>query len=311
MTSAAEFPSNPRIFIGANGGPQDETDKPTMEEARIVASAIEYVQAFSHGLEELLTKRKGGRILGWRLALANVLKDRVRQNSLRQLLGFNRKTMGENQQRCDVWAEYDDENGDGSFGRHMEALRDAVTSHSYVDRQAIEAKLKAFVKLDPELRKLEEKRREHEAAALEAERAAAELQDRAKKRKRQADAASLEKTLKGVRNAKAIAAEHIGAERLALILSDAAIAVIEKTVKADMKAAEKTGKSGAKGERKLASELDPAGLKECMKYGLVLESIPHLSPRPSDPPIIPKDLGHRVFLAAVEAKRIKAKKGKA
>lgn len=291
------FEPNPRAVVGANFPPCDEPDAPTIEEARLVASAIEYIQAFSEGLEDLLVKRKGGRLLGWRLALANILKDRVRQNSLRQLLGFNRKTMGENQQRCDAWAEHDDEHGDGSFGRHMEALRSAVEAHSFVDRVALEKQLKAYVKLDPELRRLEEQKRAHELAEQEALAAAASLEAAEAEQKAKAEIRAMAKTLKGIEHADAIIAERMGPKRLAKEITDPALAVIEKLAKAD-----------AKGARRNASELNPQGLQECIRLGLARESIPHLAPRPEDPPIAPTDLGRRVFVKAVEEGRIKAKK---
>lgn len=310
---AAHFEPNPRAVLGGNFPPPDDDDntEPTIEEARIVASAIAYLQFKVSDLEEVLTKRKGGRILGWRLALANCLKGRVRQNSIRKLLGYNRKTMGENQQRADMWAEHDDEHGDGSFGDLMERLRHAFEADYQVDAPALEKKLKHYVRIDPDLRRIEEQRREHEAAAAEAEAAAADLERRAKERARDLKAQAVAKSLKGVKGAGAIVAEHIGAKKLAATISDGAIAVIEKTVKADMKAVEKTGKADARGALKLTSELDAAGLRECKKFGLVRESIPHLAPKPDDPPIAPTDLGRRVFLEAVKLKRIRVKKRKA
>lgn len=303
MIAAADFAPNPRAVIGGNFPPPDDDDtaEPTIEEARIVASAISYLQFKVQGLEEVLTKRKGGRILGWRLALANCLKGRVRQNSIRKLLGYNRKTMGENQQRADMWAEHDDEHGDGSFGDLMERLRHAFEADYQVDAPALEKKLKAYVKLDPDLRRVEELNRERLAAAAEAEAAAADLERRAKERARDLKAQAVAKSLKGVKGAGSIVAEHIGAAKLAEKISDAAMAVVEKTVKAEAKG----------GDRRTRDDLDAAGLKEATKLGLVREAIPHLAPVPKDPPIAPTDLGRRVFLEAVKLKRIRVKKRKA
>lgn len=302
MIASADFAPNPRAVIGANFPPPDDEDtaEPTIEEARIVASAIAYLQFKVQGLEEVLTKRKGGRILGWRLALANCLKGRVRQNSIRKLLGYNRKTMGENQQRADMWAEHDDEHGDGSFGDLMERLRHAFEADYQVDAPALEKKLKHYVKIDPDLRRVEELNRERLTAAAEAEAAAIELESRAKERAREAKALAVGKALRGVKGAAAIVAEHRGATKLAEKISDAAMAVVEKVVKAE-----------AKGARRTMEELDAQGLKEATKLGLVRESIPHLAPRPDDPPITPTDLGRRVFVEAVSQKRIRVKKRKA
>lgn len=300
MMTADLFEPNPRAIVGGNNPPDDDADEPTIEEARIVFRVVRYIQFVAGDLDDLLTKRKGGRVLGWRLAASNILKDVVRQNSARKLLGLNRKTMGENQQRCDVWADYDEEEGDGRFGEYMAALRSAAIAHSFVEPEELNKRLKDFVRRDPDYRKLEQQRREHELAAAEADRAAEALEQAKRERKALASAKQVAKSLKGATSKDAIVAGHLGPKRLANSISDAALAVVEKLVKAE-----------AKGARRSTRELDPTGLKECLKLGLAREAIPHLAPRPDDPPIAPTELCQRVFLEAVELKRIKIKKKKA
>lgn len=304
MIAAADFSPNPRIFIGANGPPDDDdTTAPTMEEARCVAHTVSWLQAKVGNLEDLLVKRKGGRILGWRYLAANCLKGRVRQSSQAILLQFNRKTWGENQHRCDAWCEHDDEHGEGTLGHMIESFRHAIVADYQVSPEVVEAteaKLKYYVKMDASLRRLEELRREHEAAAVEAEQAAADLRARADERKRAAKAKEVEKALKGVKGAGAIVAEHMGPKKLAEKLSDAALAVIDKAVRAK-----------EKGVRRTASDFDANGLAECFKYALVVKSVPSFTKEPDDPPILPTQLAERVWVKAVEAKRIRVKKRKA
>lgn len=290
--------------IGHNGGPpfdDDEDDKdtspPTIEEARIVALAIRYLQ-FKTGLDDFLTKRKGGLLMGWRLALANCLKDRVRQNSLRQLLGFNRKTMGENQQCADRWAEYDEAHGTGEFGNMMASLREAIIADSFVDPVAMSSRLKEFVKLDPDLRRLERIRRECEAAAKDAAQAAADNELRERDAKRRKRAAEVEGMLDGVPRAGAIVAQHQGPKELARRATDATLAVVETLIK-----------KNAKGLHPPTSALNAHGLKECLSLGLARSAEPHLS-KSDDPKIGPTALCAQVYAEAIAQRRLKSPKKK-
>jgi len=289
---------------GHNGGPPDDDDghetdnsPPTAEEARIVFAAVRYVQWKSER-EDVLTKRKGGATLGWRLALVNCLKDRVRQNSLRQLLKLNRKTMGENQQRADRWAEHDEEHGTGEFGEMIARLREAIIADGLIDVEAMTVRLKEYVKLDPELRELERMQREHEAAAAEAERAADELEARARERVRRARANDVSKALKGVKGAATIVAQHRGPKDIAKRASEAALAVVERLIK-----------KSAKGIYPPTSDLHADGLKECFKLGLARSAEPHLS-KADDPKVGPTALCAQVYAEAIAQKRLKPPKKK-
>lgn len=301
---SATFEPNPRAVMGGNFPPPDDDDgtSPTIEEARCVAHTVSWLQDKVGNLEDLLVKRKGGRILGWRHVAANCLKDRVRQNSQAVLLQFNRKTWGENQHRCDAWCEYDDEHEDGQLSVFIERVRHAIVADYQVDEATVEglnAKLKFYVKKDPEMRALEELRREAIAAEAEANAEVKRLEAADKHTKRVASAKAVERALKGVKGASAIVAQHLGPKLLAEKLSEASLAVVEKLVKAE-----------AKGARRKASDLDKAGLKECIDKGLARIVQPYLAPMPEDPEISLTDLCQRVFVEAVEQKRLKVKKRK-
>lgn len=289
---------NSRAFAAEIDAEEDDKRPPTADEARIVGAAIAYIQFKRPGLEAILEKKKGKDNLGWRLVLVNALKDRVRGSALAKILGYNRKTMGENQQRVDAWIEHDEEHGAGDFGELIAALRDAIKADAYVDIIALEPRIKAYTKLDPELRELERQKRAAEAAAIEAERIANELEARASGRKQRL--AEKEKrlryNLKGVPTKRAIVAQHEGPERTAKKLSDRGIAVIDKLVRSENR-----------GIRPLGSTLDGLGLKECLALGLAREALPHLAPKTNDPPYGPTPLGQRVFLEAVQQGRITLK----
>jgi hypothetical protein len=301
MQAELAFEPNPRAVIGGNGGPaldESDTSAPTAEEARLVFSAIAYVQFKRPGLENIVVKRKGGKVLGWRLLVANALKDRVRQSALAELLKFNRKTTGENQQRADRWAEYDDEFGDGEFGELLADLRHAIIADSHVRVDEIDAKLSFFIKKDPELRELERIQREAEAAAAEMERDVAEAERRRKERERLAAANDLAKSLKGVENKAAILAKHKGPKHIAKKASDAALVVVEKLIK-----------KASKGVHPPTSALNAEGLQECLTLGLAKNAEPYLS-KSEDPMIGPTALCAQVYAEALAQGRLKTPKRK-
>jgi len=292
---------NPRERIGGNGRPaldEDDNAAPTSEEARRVFGAIAYVQFKRPGLENIAVKRKGGKVLGWRLLVANALKDRVRQSALAELLHYNRKTTGENQQRADRWAEYDDEHGDGEFGDLLADLRHAIIADSHVRVAEIDAKLAFFIKKDPELRELERLQRESEAAAVEAERAADEAEKRRREKAKLAAANELAKSLKGVEDKDAILAKHKGPKHIAKKASDATLAVVDKLIK-----------KSAKGIHPPTTSLNADGLRECFKLGLARSAEPHLS-KSEDPMVGPTALCTQVYAEAIAQGRLKAPKRK-
>lgn len=300
-----------RAGIGHNGGPpleeEEEEDKspPTVEEARVVGAAISYVQYKVPNLEEICTKRKGGRVLGWRHVVANCIKGRVRRNSLAVLLGnYDEKLTGESQQRPDAWAEYDEEHGTGEFGALMAQMRDAIEADSHVDAPAMDAMVKVFSKLDPQLRKLEDQKRAHEYAAAEADKAAADLESKERERKQAAkrlvEAAAIKKALKGVKGRDAIVASHLGPKQLAKTLSAEATEVVKIITIAEAKGVYRPTSQ----VEKKAGDAGAFGVKECLRLGLARQSQPYLAPPVDDPPLLPTELGMRVFDAAVKAGRI-------
>lgn len=258
----------------------EDDDAPTADEARIVFAAISYLKFKLPDLGDFLEKRKGGRKLGWRLVIVNVLKDRVRQNSVRKLLNLNRKTCGENAQRPDCWADHDDEFGDGIFGDLLARFREAVHADACVDMPALDEKVRSYAKIDPDLRKLEKQRKAHEEAALEAERAADAIERAAEARR---------------------VAKRQGAPYIARTASDAAIAFAAELIRLDVKGARKNRSA-------FDTDKHRDGFAECEALGLTAESVPHLAPRPADPPILPTDLCRRVFVEAEKLGRIGKKK---
>lgn len=310
----ASFEPNPRAVAGGNFPPPDDEDdksEPTPEEITAVYKAICYVQFKRPGLEDLLVKRKGNIKMGWRHLIANSLKTVVRQNSLAKILKLNRKTMGENQQRPDAWADYDDEHGTGEFSCLLADIRDAILADAKVDVQGLETYLKAFIKLDPELRRIEEQARACENAAKEAEAAAEALEAKQRAReaneKREARTKAVAKALKGVAGKSAIVAQHQGAARLAKSLTDAAIEVVETLTKLEARGVRKGANAYDKDGYNI---FDAEGLKLCFKRGLVREGYVHLQAAGVDPPIAPTDLCQRVFVEAVKIGRISVKKPK-
>lgn len=304
--------------IGHNGGPSlddDEEDKspPTVEEGRIVMQAIRYLQWKVPDLEEICTKRKGGRVLGWRHIAANCLKGRARRNSVAFYLGkYDEKLTGESQQRPDAWAAYDDEHGTGEFGALLANLREAIDADFKVDVPAMDAMIKRFVKMDPDLRRLENQQRLHEHAANEAEKAARALElkasERKKAAKRFADATALKKTLKGVKGGHAIVAQHLGAPHLASTIGADAIEAIKVVAVAEAKgvrhAMSSVERKVDKAVEKTPGETGAAGVDECLRFGLVRQSQPYLAPPVDDPPLFITELGLRVFDAALKKGRI-------
>lgn len=303
------------VGIGHNGGPPlEDEDKspPTLEEGRVVASAISYVQWKVPDLQELLTKRKGGRVMGWRHVVANCVKGRVRRNSLAFYLGkYDEKLTGESQQRPDAWAAYDDEHGTGEFGALLANLREAIEADFKVDGPTMDTMVKRFVKIDPDLRRMEEQQRHHENAALEAERAAADLEAKSRERKATAkrlmEAQSLRKTLKGVAGKEAIVAKHLGPKQIARALSAEAVEVVKIIAIAEAKGIRRATSAVEKG----AGDAGQAGVRECIRLGVARQAQPYLSAPLDDPPLAPTEFGLSVFNEAVKSGRIEIKKKKA
>lgn len=291
-----EPPPNPRAVIGANGGPPLEDSKAvTIEEARMVMRAVEYVQFCWPDLKSILIKhsKKHKLEMGFRIAVAHALKHEVRLDALRILLQLNRKTCSENQQRPELWAEYDAE-----FDAAMEDFREVLYRHGRLDRERFAARTMHWIEVDPILRDLEKEEKEKQKTLSKKR----EADDWEAARARLEQIAALKAALKsgGVAAAEAIAAKHAGPEHLAKTLSDEAMDTLARIMKKE-----------ANGKRDPASEYDAEGLEECRKLGLARAIVPHLSKDP-DPGIGPTALAARVYVEAVATKRIvvKQKKGK-
>lgn len=255
---------------------------------RIVYETARYLQWKFGGLDDLMLKRSGGRrAMGFRKIMCSALRGVVPRDSLAKILGINSKTMGEDQQRPDVWAE-DDE----GFAIQNEHLRQAVIGNAMLEVAVMEERLEELVRTDPERRTLEKQQRLHELAAKRADLAAAELKSRAKARAVETD---LRKALGNAPNADAIIAKHKGAKAVARDLSESGVAAIEVLAKL---AADKR-----KPRRALTSELNAAGLKEALRLGLAHNAEPYMSAAP-DPQIGLSELGGRVYLECVALGRV-------
>lgn len=306
---------NPRARIGGNNPPPDEPkeDKspPTPEEARKVYETIAYVQFKCPGLDGLMEKKKGKRKRGWRLLVLNLLKGRgVRQNAVADLLGYNRKTIGDDMNSPDLWAESDPE-----FEDLVCRFRAAVEADAQVDTQATEEKLIYWAKEDAVVRKAAERMRLHLAAALEAERAADALEAQKAAKLAEAErikrAKAVEAALKGQANKEALAAQQLGADLLAKKLPDEAISALALFLNS------KDGRrreSEFKVVEKAKKIIDlPVGLDRCKRLRLARISEPTPPrgvPPPADPRFILTDFGSSVAAAAVALGRIQKKKRK-
>lgn len=294
---------NPRARLGGNNPPPDEEAEdtkspPTIEEITRVMRAIEYVKFRAPDMEDLLTKRKGGRIMGWRLALAWALKGSVRLVAVHTLLQLNRKTAGENQQRPEEWMKLNED-----LEEELANFREAVYRDGCIDFKKTDKLLRDFIKSDPQLRTLEEQEKAHLKAAHEAESEAARLAALA-----EAKAIDrLKRSLKGVKGKQAILSEHKGSTQLAKEISEDCLRVVVKIVVRE-----------AKGGRYPASFFDKPddhgaslafALQQCIKLGLAKKNEPHLS-KSADPTITPTDLAQRVYVAAFKVGRLKKKKKK-
>ncbi len=267
---------NPRARIGGNNPPPD--DDLLFIDARIVMKAAEYIQFQFQGLDALLTKRKDKRAMGYRKVLEYCLKGLVSNDHLSRILGINRKTIGEDQQRPERWAEADDE-----FAEDIEHVRLAIIGHVSVNLERFEERLAAWVEEDPELRREEAQTRAEALARRRKDAAAAAEKERARIR----EVGRLKKTLAGVPSAAAVIAEHLGPRELARRLSAEALAVVETLTK-----------QAAKGAHPKRSTLRADGLAECHKHGLARLAEPYLS-RAEDPMVGPTPLASRVYLEAI------------
>lgn len=305
--SLAEAADNPIAVIGHNSGAVDGEAPPyTIEELRIVMRAIEYLQRNVEGLDDILVKRKGGRILGWLQLLAWILKGRVRLSVLHLILNRNRKTMGENQKRPEVWASLDDETS------HLFSIvRDAVLADGYFTQEVasrVTELVKEWVKLDPPLREGEELERAKARAKAEAESLSAEREAHILEVALRRNYRMLRDNLRGVSNKTAILNKHSGgAKYLAAKISknEEALKVLITVAKAERK-----------GARRKSSELDDPikgdyGLRVCLREDLVAEVHPWdpANKKSADPAIMLTQLGQQTYAAVLEkvgtAKRAK------
>lgn len=290
---------NPRAIYGHNSGAADKDQTYTIEEAKIVYGAVRYLQWRIPDLEDLLVKRKGGRIMGWRLLLAWALKPYVRLVAVHQLLLLNRKTAGENQQRPEIWASMDDETSE-----LFTAVKEAIYYNGKVEPERTSKLLKDWVKIDPQLRELEERQRDQDRQAALARTAADKRESRVLAKALQQEIIELKANLRGANNKRAVVAKHMGARYVAAKLKDEAGEVIRKM-----------GKAEKKGVRRKRSELEDEygdyGLRMCEKDGLirVAESFDPNTKRAADPQMALTPLGAQVYAeiqaAAQAVKRTK------
>ncbi len=264
---------NPRAVIGHN-----QADDFDFISARMIERGARIIQWVWPQLDDVLAKRKGGITLGARHVLFYCLRDVVPQAVLADFAGLNRKTAGEGAQRPAAWAEEDE-----WFAEHLERVRQLVVGYAHLDEQAFAERLVELVDTDPYRRRLEQQRKDHEMAAQEAERAAAELEER----KRIRGLASLKRSLKGNPRADAIMAEQYGARHIAKTLSREALGVL-----ATIHAKE------AKHLRQPTSAYCEMGLRECLRLGIARNAEPHLS-KSTDPIIGPTQFGARVYAEAL------------
>lgn len=287
---------NPRAIIGHNQPPPDAASGVTVEEARMVMRAIKYVQDYWPIKSILIKHSKKHKLeMALRIAVASALKGEVRLESLRILLQLNRKTCSENQQRPEIWAEYDPE-----FDAHMENFREVLYRHGRLDHEAMSERLLHWIEADPILRDLEKE--EKAKQKILAKQREADDWEAARARLEQIAVMKTVLISGGVAEAEKIAAKHAGPEHLAKTLSDEALSVLDRIVKKD-----------DKGKRETASYYDDGGLAECMRLGLARDAEPWRpkgAPAPSDPVVGPTDLAKRVFVKAVAIKRIVVKPAK-
>lgn len=282
-----QFAENPRAVIGDNGAPPDYgPDAPDFISARIIERGAEYLRWNFGELDALLQKRKGARPMGYRHILAWALADIVPQQSFARYLGINRKTWGEGAARPDRWGEEDE-----AFQEQLERLRQALVGHATQDVVFINERVEYFVVEDVSLRALEQRRKEHLQAAQAAERAAAELDARAKVKR----LAPMAKTLHNHPDRDAIIAKHVGPKAIAKQAGKEALAVLEALYTREQKLCDDTKR---KVTRLVESEVDPFGLKECLRLGLAAYAEPHLS-KATDKMIRPETFGLSVYLEAI------------
>lgn len=282
MAIASALPDNPRERIGGNNPPADDL---LFIDRRIVADAGEYLQFRFKNLANLYVSGKSRahkRPMGFRKTLEYCLEGIVTQESLAEIIGRCRETIGEDQARVKVWAEMDDE-----FASDIEHVRQAVIGHVSVNVARLEAKLEAFVRDDPRLRRLEDQKRAHELAEKRALIAAADLD--ARQRARKTDAA-LKRALKGAPNAEAIRARHAGPRETARKLSREALGVIESMALKKLK------------HRHLKTyELNAEGLAECLRLGLAQDAEPFMSKAPERERMVgPTQLGLQCYHEALQ-----------
>lgn len=261
----SEFDLGDRVAIGGNNGPPiDPTEfDPDFISARIIKEAAEYLQFRfrEFGLEHILAKRKGKRPMGFRLILSYAIRGLVPSETAARILDINRKTFGENQQRIEIWMNHESDEG-AELDAQLEHVTSAVYHHVMTKVPEVVRLVDHFVAIDPGLRALE---KEAAAAALAAERAAQAIADRQEAR-RIRSAGAMKSKLKGVATKEAIVASHKGPIAIAKEASPEALATLAILAR-----------NAAKGAKTVHSELNAAGVDECLRLGLAQDAEPHLS----------------------------------
>lgn len=282
--------------IGHNGGPPTdlgEFDRDFIS-ARLIQRGAEFVQfTFRHvqGLENLLVKRKGSRAMAYRHVLAYALRGLMPIDSMARILGLNRKTLGENMRRPEVWANHDSEEG-RRMDAALEDLCEATYRYAKLDPGEVDSLVTHFVKMDRDLRRIEAECR---AAALAADRAADALEAK-KEAERLAGLASLSAALDGAPQKEAILAQHRGARDAAAKLSVDALGVLAHLARA-----------AHKGRKTRRSELNATAEAECISLGVIQDAEPFLS-KAIDPARAITAFGQRVLLEAHDIGRIQERR---
>ena len=281
---------NPRAAIGHNQPPPD--DDLRFIDARLVEDAARYLQfRFQRwGLDALMAKRKGGPVLAFRRALMCCLKGLVATEALEAITGFNRKTIGEDQQSIETLCEADD-----AFAEDFENLRLAVLGHVSINLERFAQTLLDFMEREPERRR-EDKARRKAALELKRQQVARELE---RQRTRVSQLRPLAAALKSVEGRDAILAAQAGARETARTVAGRTLAILGQIVRAE-----------AKGVRNHASFYSAPDVQECLRLGMARVAEPHLSKAP-DPAIGPTAFGARVYAEAIGLKKITLEKKRA
>lgn len=298
------FEPNPRAVIGANNPPPDEAVDPAdllFIDARIVEWTLVYIQDVFE-VESLRVSGKARALkkaMGLRRAAVYCLADGlVSQDSLGDILGYHRDTIGDDQASVARWASLDDE-----FAEWVENLRLAVIGNVNVriHRDAFVDRMMHWIASDAALKRKKDRRA---AAALAAKRkAAADALEAEEKHVAKVKEHAETLRARGYKNASAVEAEHMGPKALARRLTKEALGVVDAVHLAETKITPK------KGERLRMSALDEVGLEECQDYGLVRDGEPYLS-KARDRYVAPTLMLQSVYFEAIALGRLQKPKRK-